>query len=236
MNQSLHERLNRLCDALGGPILSIDASTARASVATVGFQPGFIEELEPDAKALPSESLAACVAEIFAQRSQTPSDLAAFVVGLGPGSFTGLRVALALIKGLAYGAGVAVYGVSSLALLAARRPSAEFEIRIDAQQAEIYAAAYRTDRDGLPSTLLDDRLTTTEQWTHTLADSGLDRLPRLNETGLVPRALIGVILAESRLRRRDADNLEDLAPRYLKGSEAERALARKSDSAQNAKP
>lgn len=236
MTESVHERLNRLCDALGGPILSIDASTSRASVATVGFRPGLIEELEPDAQALPSESLAACVAEIFAHRSKAPSELSAFVVGLGPGSFTGLRVALALVKGLAYGGRVPVYGVSSLALLAARRPGAEFEIRIDAQQAEIYAAAYRTDSDGLPSALLADRLTTLEQWTHTLADAGFERLPRLDETGLVPRALIGVMLAESRLRRRDPDELETLAPRYLKGSEAERALARKHPSAQNAKP
>jgi tRNA threonylcarbamoyladenosine biosynthesis protein TsaB len=45
-----------------------------------------------------------------------------FVVGLGPGSFTGLRISLACVKGLAYARKVPVAGVSSLAAVAAEGP------------------------------------------------------------------------------------------------------------------
>src|SRR5258708_4075343 len=45
-----------------------------------------------------------------------------FVVGLGPGSFTGLRISLACVKGLAYAMKVPVAGVSSLAAVAAEGP------------------------------------------------------------------------------------------------------------------
>ncbi len=48
--------------------------------------------------------------------------ISAFVVGLGPGSFTGLRISLACVKGLAYARRVPVAGVSSLAAVAAEGP------------------------------------------------------------------------------------------------------------------
>jgi tRNA threonylcarbamoyladenosine biosynthesis protein TsaB len=49
-------------------------------------------------------------------------DIEGFVVGLGPGSFTGLRISLACVKGLAYALKVPVAGVSSLAAVAAEGP------------------------------------------------------------------------------------------------------------------
>lgn len=50
-----------------------------------------------------------------------------FVVGLGPGSFTGLRISLSCVKGIAYARKVPVAGVSSLAAVAAEGP-AGFEL------------------------------------------------------------------------------------------------------------
>lgn len=48
--------------------------------------------------------------------------ISAFVVGLGPGSFTGLRISLACVKGIAYARKVPVVGVSSLAAVASEGP------------------------------------------------------------------------------------------------------------------
>lgn len=48
--------------------------------------------------------------------------ISAFVVGLGPGSFTGLRISLACVKGIAYARRIPVAGVSSLAAVAAEGP------------------------------------------------------------------------------------------------------------------
>lgn len=215
--------LVQLARDLGGPILAIDASTRQASVATVDLIPDEVEELEPDATALPSESLAECVAGVFERAGASPGALSAIVVGLGPGSFTGLRVGLALVKGIAMGAQIPVYGVSSFALLAASRPGERVQILVDAQRQEVYAAVYDVDARGFARAIVEEHTTTPEAWAGdsaaavTLGDFG-------DATPATPRALAGIYLCEDRLRRGDADDLNRLAPRYLKVSEAERNL------------
>lgn len=215
----------RLAQDLGGPILAVDASTPNASVAAVAVRPGQVEEFEPDATALPSESLAACVAGLFEAAPTSPDALSAIVVGLGPGSFTGLRVALAFVKGIAMGAEIPVYGVSSFALLAAARPGERVEILVDAQRRELYAGVYEVDGDGVPKSIVKEHLTALDRWTRdrsaTITLGDVEDAVRA-----VPRALAGIALCEERIRRGEADPLDALVPRYLKVSEAERNLGR----------
>ncbi len=226
----MKEHALRVASAAGGPLLALDASTSRASVAAVvpgGAQPP-VFELEPDATALPSESLAAAVVSLFEQARLTPEGLHAIVIGLGPGSFTGLRVALALVKGIAYGASLPVYGVSSLALLASRFPGERVAVEIDAQRRELYTALYDVDEDGLPIAVLADRATVREEWSETLArlEHAADRVVGDVEgaTRATPRALSGLVLAAAEIESGTGTDLNALVPRYLKVSEAERNL------------
>src|SRR6056297_1404685 len=80
-----------------------------------------------------------------------------FAVGLGPGSFTGLRVGLATAKALARATDKPIVGVSSLAAIAegpARaNPQATVLATFDARRREVYAAAYRWIDDELVSVL-----------------------------------------------------------------------------------
>ncbi|MEO6578025.1 MAG: tRNA (adenosine(37)-N6)-threonylcarbamoyltransferase complex dimerization subunit type 1 TsaB, partial [Candidatus Limnocylindria bacterium] len=81
-------------------------------------------------------------------------DATAIGVGLGPGSFTGLRVALALAKGLAFGLDVPLYGVPSLQAWLAADPDALAAVaRAGARDAYLLsagnAAATIVDRDDL---------------------------------------------------------------------------------------
>jgi tRNA threonylcarbamoyladenosine biosynthesis protein TsaB len=84
----------------------------------------------------------------------TPAGLAGIACGAGPGSFTGLRVGLAVAKGLALPTGVPLYLPSSLAALAADILPAVAPDRIvvpclDAGKGEVYVAGYVADPERL---------------------------------------------------------------------------------------
>lgn len=70
-------------------------------------------------------------------------DCAALVVGVGPGSFIGVRIGLATVKGLAFGAALPVIAVSSSAALAlSRQQAGTVAVAVDAKKGQVYAAAY----------------------------------------------------------------------------------------------
>ena len=83
------------------------------------------------------------------------ADLDAIVCGHGPGSFTGVRIAVAITQGLAFGAGIPALGVSSLDAIAwgAAREfgNTQILVAVDARMQEIYWGHYSATESGFQS-------------------------------------------------------------------------------------
>ena len=97
-----------------GMLLSLDTSTRLAGIALYDGERGLIAEYNWHSANRHTMELMPQVAQMLAQAGVTAADLGAVAVALGPGSFTGLRVALAAAKGLALANGLKLLGVPTL--------------------------------------------------------------------------------------------------------------------------
>lgn len=88
--------------------------------------------------------LAPALAGLFAVAGLAPADMDAFAVTSGPGAFTGLRVGIALVKGLAMATGKPVIPLPSLGLLAMNAAESPLPVcpLFDARKGEVYGALY----------------------------------------------------------------------------------------------
>lgn len=128
-------------------LLAIESATADASVALLRGDAVVAERMAP-ADRPASESLLPTVLALLDEAGVALAALDAFAVSIGPGSFTGLRVGVATVKGLAFGAAQPVVPVPTLAALASRagRDDACVAGVLDARRDEVYAAIH--DGDG----------------------------------------------------------------------------------------
>jgi len=130
-------------------LLAIETATRIASVALLrGDAP--IAELHGVAGQAAAESLLPAIDRLLREHDTTPAGLDAFAVSIGPGSFTGLRVGLATLKGLAFGSDRPVACVPTLAALAETAPRRDRPVAalLDARRGEVYAAIYDLADDG----------------------------------------------------------------------------------------
>ena len=79
---------------------------------------------------------------VLGRHGLTAKDVACFAGGTGPGSFTGVRVGLTVVKGLGEAVGCPVVGVSNLRAMAAFGSTALRAVVLDARRGEVYGAVY----------------------------------------------------------------------------------------------
>jgi tRNA threonylcarbamoyladenosine biosynthesis protein TsaB len=96
-------------------VLAIETSTMTASVALVGGSRDLLLDADAGSR---SDDLLPVIDRALTEAGLTLAELDAIAVGVGPGSFTGLRIGMATAKGLAFAAGLPLWTVSSLAALA----------------------------------------------------------------------------------------------------------------------
>jgi len=115
-----------------------------------------------------ADALLPVIEEMLADTGCRKQDLTAIGVTVGPGSFTGVRIGVATAKGLAWGLGCRLVGVTSLAAMAgallAEHPAARLAIpSLDARRGEIFCGVY-TRKDRWVEPLLAPAAKQPDQW------------------------------------------------------------------------
>jgi tRNA threonylcarbamoyladenosine biosynthesis protein TsaB len=128
-------------------VLALDTTTRAGSVAVVENDRVIVER-SGDLRRTHAERLPGEILEALGDARSDLSEIEAFAVAAGPGSFTGLRIGIATIQGLAFVRRKRVVAVSALDALAhaARRdlaPGALVGSWIDAYRGEVFSALYR---------------------------------------------------------------------------------------------
>jgi tRNA threonylcarbamoyladenosine biosynthesis protein TsaB len=125
-------------------ILGIDTSTTTGSVA-IASEDAVIAQYSLNIEVTHSERLMSTVDRVLKDTGLAIGEMDGYAVAIGPGSFTGLRIGLAAVKGLALVSGKPIAAVPTLKALAWNLPSAGYPIcpMLDARKSEVYAAMYR---------------------------------------------------------------------------------------------
>ena len=190
-----------------------------------------------------SRTLLPMVDAMLKNADLTLDDINAIAIAAGPGSFTGLRIGIAAVKGLAWAADKPCLGVSTLEAMAQNAAHIDGLIvgAMDARRAQIYNAVFEA-KDGALTRLIPDRAISLEALADELAgetrritvlgDGGTLCWRYLTEHGakslLAPAALLyqnaaGVGLAAERAYARgEAVSAQALLPVYLRPAQAER--------------
>ncbi len=125
-------------------LLALDTSTEACSAALqVGADILTLDEVCPQQH---SKRILPMVQQLLSQAGVSLQQLDGIVFGRGPGSFTGVRIGVGVTQGLAFGADVPVYGVSTLAAMAQAayrlHGATQVVAAIDARMAEVYIGSF----------------------------------------------------------------------------------------------
>ena len=195
--------------------LAFDTATAVATSALVDGEEVLGERVSR------AQTLLEDVDALLRQAGAHPSELGRLAVGIGPGSFTGVRIGLATARGLALSLDdLPASGVSTLAALAAGAPGALPVI--DAKRREVFALV-----DGQPSVLTPAELPVdagtlcvgdgAKRYRSVLEERGADVPPDDDERHL-PRARFHAALAG------EPGSVDEIEPLYLRVPDAERNI------------
>lgn len=235
-----------------GPILALDSSTATGSVA-VGGESGVYAEVVRNVAGGHSAALLPAVEQVMQAAGLQPRELGAVVVGEGPGSFTGLRIAAATAKGMLQALKVPLYAYSGLLATAASAWSHEGPVcaLFDARRRDVFAGCYRFGSGGRVEVEIDPEAVSLDSLFQRLRKAGIPPLfvgegaqlhraelerelgARVGPAHLAqPRASALVWLAVTVPELGRVENPGEWEPEYLRASGAERIAAARAEGAE----
>ncbi len=150
-------------------ILAADTSTKTASVALLD-DTEVLAELFINVDHHHGETILPAIETVFTQAGVKKNSIDLFALTIGPGGFTGLRVGISTMKGMAFAMNKPVVGVSTLDALAMNAADSHAYIcpMISARRDEVYTALYKTNNGSLPDKKIGDRIVVPEVFVRNL--------------------------------------------------------------------
>lgn len=214
-------------------ILALDTSTETMSLALLEAEQ-LVAEVRLSSPRGHAEALPEVLADLLSRVGWEAKDLQRVVVGVGPGSYTGMRVGIAFGKSMAYALEIEVVGVSTLEALAATLQGKSIVPILDARRDRVYAGLY-VNKDGISVEKDIDVLPLDEvlSWGESLVFTGPglkneDYKRRILEAGhlIAPPALFDVSAYALGLcgAAKEAQEFSSVQPLYLRKTRPERRL------------
>ena len=218
-------------------ILGIDTSTNVGTVAIYSDIKGTLGEISVNINKTHSENIMVMIDELFKLTNTTINDIDKIAVSIGPGSFTGIRIGVAVAKGLASATNCKIVGVNELDIIAGNSTSNECEICsiIDARKERGYYCTFKYE-NGILKQLEDYKVGELREFLETRKEI---RTVYLGDGAINYKNLISNIVGENgvfapkslnlprasvvaELGINNEDNLYTMEPIYLSKSQAER--------------
>ncbi|MDD6214644.1 MAG: tRNA (adenosine(37)-N6)-threonylcarbamoyltransferase complex dimerization subunit type 1 TsaB [Firmicutes bacterium] len=220
-------------------ILAVDTSSAVATAAVVEDDK-LVCECELNNGLTHSQTILPIIDGVLKKSGLSPRDIDIFAVASGPGSFTGLRIGVTTVKGLAHAADKPAVGVNTLEAMAYNLPLCQYIISpiMDARRGQVYNAFYKFS-DGVLTTLEKPRAVSLEDCAKQLKEYN-EKVVFLGDGVPVFRQRISEILGELALfapqnvcmqrassvaeaaKNKKTLGYAELVPNYFRKSQAER--------------
>ena len=207
-------------------VLAFDTSSKALSLAILEDKQ-VLAETTINIKKNHSITLMPAIDFLMASLDLTSKDLDRIVVAEGPGSYTGLRIAVATAKTLAHTLNIELIGMSSLLSLVPRQQEGLLVPLMDARRNNVYAGFYENAKPVMPEAHLSfaevlEKVTDAEQVTFVgevgpFVEQIQEQLPQASYQENLPNAANLALWAWDK----KADSLHDFVPNYLKRVEAE---------------
>ncbi len=217
-------------------ILALETSTRQASVALL--ESGRVVQLvRLPATLRTAQTLAPAMQNMLAEAYWPAQSIQLVALTEGPGSFTGLRIAVTTAKVFAYAADADVLGLNTLEVLVSQLPeSVEVASAVmPAQRGEWFAAQFRRVKNQLWETRIPCTIVRPESWIASLEPGCILTGPAVGQTDLLLPKTIQLASSADRMPRADSvgrlayaayqagrrDDIWNLTPQYYRPSYAE---------------
>jgi tRNA threonylcarbamoyladenosine biosynthesis protein TsaB len=208
-------------------LVAFESSTRSPSVAAL--VDGELLERDLDGERAHASDLLPCLSLLLEAQGRSPKDVTGVAVGIGPGSYTGLRVGIATAQGVARAAGAKLVGIPSGEALAHAElsPGEHGDLLIDARGGALYHARFERTEDGV-ETLIAPRVVPAESLAELLDECSVVFLDEALKSavasrddqrlilGSAPRARSLLMLAKRRLESSSQDDPSSVLPLYLR--------------------